>query len=147
MPVLPFTLSQSLTKLISVESLMLSNNFIPFNVETHTHILIHTYSLSDTFPLEVIRRYLGFPHCVVIKNLPVNAGDTGNVCSTPGSRRSLRGRNGNPLQYSCLENPKDRGAWWATVHGVAKELDLSTCTLDKILSIVPCAIQHTVCIC
>ena len=64
-----------------------------------------------------------------------------------GQKDSPGGGQGNPLLYSCLENPMDRGAWWATVHGVAKELDLSTCTLDKILSIVPCAIQHTVCIC
>ena len=46
-----------------------------------------------------------------------NAGDPGSI---PGSGRSLGEGNGNPLQYSCLENPMDRGAWWATVHGVAK---------------------------
>ena len=54
------------------------------------------------------------------KNLPANAGDRGLI---PGSGRSPGGGNGNPLQYSCLENSMDRGAWWATVHGVAKELD------------------------
>ena len=46
-----------------------------------------------------------------------NAGDTGSI---PGSGRSPAEGNGNPLQYSCLENPMDRGAWWATVHGVAE---------------------------
>ena len=46
-----------------------------------------------------------------------NAGDLGSI---PGSGRSLGEGNGNPLQYSCLENPMDGGAWWATVHGVAK---------------------------
>ena len=46
-----------------------------------------------------------------------NAGDLGSI---PGSGRSLGEGNGNPLQYSCQENPTDRGAWWATVHGVAK---------------------------
>ena len=46
-----------------------------------------------------------------------NAGDLGSI---PGLGRSLGEGNGNPLQYSCLENPMDRGAWWATVHGVAK---------------------------
>ena len=46
--------------------------------------------------------------------------DAGDVGLIPGSGRSLGGRNGNPLQYSCLENPIDRGAWWAIVHGVAK---------------------------
>ena len=53
----------------------------------------------------------------VIKNLPANAGDMG---STPGLGRFSGEGNGNPLQYSCLGNPIDRGAWQATVHGVAK---------------------------
>ena len=44
----------------------------------------------------------------------------GNAGSISGSGRSPGGRNGNPLQYSCLENPMDRGAWWAAIHGVAK---------------------------
>ena len=57
------------------------------------------------------------------KNPPANAGDAGDVGSIPESRRSLEGGNGNPLQYHCLENPMDRGAWWATVHGVTKESD------------------------
>ena len=57
----------------------------------------------------------------VVKNLPTNAGDIiKEVGSTPGSRRSPGEENGNRLQYSCLENPKDREAWWATVHGVTK---------------------------
>ena len=56
----------------------------------------------------------------VVNNLPVNAGTTGDAGSTPGPGRSPGGRNGNPLQYSCLENPIDRGARQATVHGVAK---------------------------
>ena len=43
----------------------------------------------------------------------------------PGSGRSLGKGNGKPLQYSCLENPMDKGAWWATVHGVAKEEDMT----------------------
>ena len=58
---------------------------------------------------------MGFPGGSVAKNLPVNAGDEGLI---PGLGRSLEEGNGNPLQYSCLENPTDRGAWWATVHGV-----------------------------
>ena len=49
-----------------------------------------------------------------------NAGATGDLGLIPGLGRSLGGGNGNPLQYSWLENPMDRGAWWATVHGVAK---------------------------
>ena len=56
----------------------------------------------------------------LVKNLPANTGDAGLI---PGSRRYPGEGNGNPLQYSCLENSMDRGAWWATVHGVAKESD------------------------
>ena len=56
----------------------------------------------------------------VVTNLPVNARDAGDPGLIPGSGRALRVGNGNPLQYSCLENSMDRGAWWATVHGIAK---------------------------
>ena len=55
-----------------------------------------------------------------IKNLPDNVGDIRDPGSMPGSRRSPGGGHGNPLQYSCLENPMDRGAWHATGCGVAK---------------------------
>jgi len=54
------------------------------------------------------------------KNLSVNAGDIRDMSSIPGLERSPGGQNGNPLQYSFLENPMDRGAWQSTVHGVAK---------------------------
>ena len=64
------------------------------HIHTHTHTYTHTY-------IYII--ILGFPGGSVVKNLP------------------QRG-NGNPLQDSCLDNPMDRGAWWATVHGVAKRL-------------------------
>ena len=57
---------------------------------------------------------------LVVKNPAANAGDVGDASSIPGSRGSPRGGSGNPLQYSCLENSMDRGAWWATVHGVAE---------------------------
>ena len=63
---------------------------------------------------------MGFPGSSVVKNLPANAGATGDSGSIPGSGRSLGVRNGNPLQYSCLENPMDRGAWQATVHELTK---------------------------
>ena len=55
-----------------------------------------------------------------VKNPPANAGDIRDVGSIPGLGRSPGGGYGNPLQYSCLENPKDRGAWQAKVHRVAK---------------------------
>ena len=57
---------------------------------------------------------------LVVKNLPVNAGDIRDVGSIPGLGRSPGEGHSNPLQYSCLENPMDRGAWRATVHRVAK---------------------------
>ena len=56
----------------------------------------------------------------MLKNSPAYAGDVKYAVSIPGSGRSPGVGNGTPLQYSCLENPKDRGAWRATVHGVAK---------------------------
>ena len=55
-----------------------------------------------------------------VNNLLANAGDVRKAVFIPGSRRSPRVGNGNPLQFSCLENPMDRGAWWATVLGVAE---------------------------
>ena len=58
-----------------------------------------------------------FPDGSVVKNLPANEGDASSI---PGSGRFPEERNGNRLQYSCLGNPMDRGAWWATVHGVAE---------------------------
>ena len=60
---------------------------------------------------------MGFPGGSAVKNLPANAGAVGFIC---GSGRSPEEGNGNPLQYSCLGNPMDRGAWLATVHEVAK---------------------------
>ena len=57
---------------------------------------------------------------MVIKNLPANVGDARDSDSIPGLGRSSGEGNGNPLQYSRLENSMDRGAWWAIVHGVAE---------------------------
>ena len=62
----------------------------------------------------------GLPWWLSGKESACNAGDQSSI---PGSGRSPGEENGNPLQYSCLGNPMDRGAWWATVHGVAEELD------------------------
>ena len=56
----------------------------------------------------------------MVKNLPDNAGNTGDVGSISQLGRTPEGGNGNPFQYSYLDNPIDRGAWWATVHGVSK---------------------------
>ena len=57
---------------------------------------------------------------LVVKNLPANAGDIRDVSSNLGSGRSPREGHCNPVQYSCLENPMDRGAWWATLHRVTQ---------------------------
>ena len=57
---------------------------------------------------------------LVVKNLPANAGDLRDEGSVPGLGRSSGGGHSNPLQYSCLESPMDRGAWWAAVHAVTK---------------------------
>ena len=62
----------------------------------------------------------GFPGGSVVKNLPANSEDAGDVNMILGLGRPPGGGNGNPLQYSCLENPMDRGTWQATVHGVTK---------------------------
>ena len=68
----------------------------------------------------------------MVKNPPANAEARGDAGSIPGSGRSPGGGNGNPLQYSCLENSMDRGVWRATIHGVARSWtrlsDLSTQT-------------------
>ena len=65
----------------------------------------------------------------MVKNPPANAGASGLI---PVFRRSPRGGNGNPLQYSCLENPRDRGAWPAMVHGVAEgQTELSAWQTDR----------------
>ena len=57
---------------------------------------------------------------LVVKKPPASAGDVRDMGSFPGSGRSSGGGHGNPFQYSCLENPVDRGAWWATIHRVAQ---------------------------
>ena len=67
-----------------------------------------------------IYKILGFPSGSVVKNPPANAGTAGHVDLILVSRRSPGGGNGNPVQYSCLENPIDRGAWRAAVHRVMK---------------------------
>ena len=80
--------------------------------------MVHTHNRVSGFP--------GSLHC---KASAYNVGDPGSI---PGLGRSPGEGNGNPLQYSCLENPMDRGAWWATVHGVAKSQTRLKCPLmDK----------------
>ena len=77
--------------------------------------------------LSLLLKFLGdrgFPGGLVVKNLPASVGDARDTVSIPGSGRYPGGGNGNSLQYSCLGNPMDRGAWWATVglHRVRHDL-------------------------
>ena len=83
---------------------------VAYNAKSWKHICKRLIKLWYTY----IRSSQG---ALVVKHLPANAGDAGSI---PGSGRSPGEGNGNPLQYSCLENPMDRGAWRATVHGVSK---------------------------
>ena len=85
---------------------------------------------------------------LVVKSSPTNSGATRDAGSIPGSERSPGVKNGNPLQYSCLENPMDRGAWWATVHRVAKswtqpkQLGVQACITRRIRTYVKKAMER-----
>ena len=80
--------------------------FIAQQSDSVIHIYVYVYTASQVV--------------LVVKNPPARAGDVRDMGSIPGSGRSPGGKHCNPLQYSYLENPMDRGAWGATVHGVAK---------------------------
>ena len=81
---------------------------------------VHGVAKSRTRLSDFTFTFIGFPDSLVVKNPPASAEDVGDASSILGSGRSPGEGNGNPLQYSCLENPMDRGAWRATVHGVSK---------------------------
>ena len=89
-------------------------SFITVNYTARNLVLILSHILDVVSPLK------GFPGGTVVKNPSANAGDSRDVGLIPGSGRSPGVGNGNPLQYSCLENSMDRRCWWATVHGVTK---------------------------
>ena len=83
-------------------------------------------NLDEIILNDSIYDQIGPPQVVlVVKNLPANVEVIGDTGSMPGLGRSPGEGNGNPLQYSCLENPMDRGAWQATVHGVTSRTQLS----------------------
>ena len=92
----------------------------------HIHVLLDIYlarclscySYSSSLPIKNL--LWTFPNGSSFKECTRNAGDTGEASSTHGSKRSPGRGNGTPLQHSCLKNPMDRGAWWATVHRVTK---------------------------
>ena len=71
-----------------------------------------------------VQEFVDFPGGSEVKNPPANLGDTEDACSIAGLGRSLGEGNGKPMQYSCLENSMDRGAWQATIHGVTKSQTL-----------------------
>ena len=85
------------------------------------HMLVppHRVSLEQFVNLQFAKLYY-FPDGSVLKNLPTNTGNTGDAGLIPGSGKSSGGGPGNPLQCSCLENPRNRGAWWAEVHRVTE---------------------------
>ena len=70
--------------------------------------------------MSLSRGFEGFPVALVVKYAPTNEGDVRDAGSIPGSGRSPGGGPGNPFQYSCLENPMNRGAWWTTVTGLQR---------------------------
>ena len=81
------------------------------------------HSTEDTFSLGVLpsgKQVRASQMVLMVKNLPANAGDPRDTGSIPGLGRSPGGGNGNPLQYSCMENPMDRRGWQAIVHEVTK---------------------------
>ena len=105
-----------LTGLISLQSKGLSRVFSSTTVHKHQFVGAHPslWSSSHICTWLLVKTSLV---AQTVKCLAYNAGDLGLI---PGLRRSSGEGNGNPLLYSCLENPMDKGAWWATVHWVAK---------------------------
>ena len=104
----------------------LSGTILP---KTYWMYLSNQYLLSSGYFLWTSQVKL------VVENLPANSGGAGHLGSIPGSKRSPgRISNGKPLQYSCLENRMDRGAWWVAVRGVPKSWPwLSTCRIARAL--------------
>ena len=88
--------------------------------EKRIHLPFLMYVFNTINSLQTL--ILVFPCGSVVKNLPPNEGDAGSI---PESERSLGEENGNPLGYPCLGNSMDRGPWWATVHRVTKEFDMT----------------------
>ena len=91
--------------------------------------------ISSGFIFEVWSRV--FPGDAVVKNPPANAVDIRDAGSIPVSGRFPGEGNGNPLQYSYLGNPMDRGAWWATTHGITKSRDMAEHTHTHITTTIP----------
>ena len=93
--------------------------------QQQSHICFFSHSMTQhlLFVLtnkQLLNTHWGFQVALVLKNLPVKAGDIRDASSIPGLGRYPGEGHSNPLQYSCLENPRDSGAWWAAVYGVAQ---------------------------
>ena len=102
-----------------------------------TAVVFQFLAVTEESPrnIELLPKHWGFPGGSVVKNLPTNAGAVGDTRSISG------GGNGNPLQYSCLGNPMGRGAWRATVHGVA-ELDMTERLMLSVFCRITMQISH-----
>ena len=109
--------------------------FWAFSSCSERGLLIVAVSWLFIVETSFVEEYKGFPGGTMLKNPPASAGDWGSIS---GLGKSPGPGNGNPLQNSCLRNPIDRGAWWATAHGVAKVQTTDTCTLACV-----CARTHT----
>ena len=113
------------------------------DISSRTLFSLETISIlitGTTIYLSLAMSYNCFQGGSVVKNPPANEGDTGAIT---GSGRSPGGGNSNPLQYLCLNNPMDRGAWWATVHSIAEESDMTE-RLNSVLTFVLIKIATTV---
>ena len=107
-----------LSKTLRSETKAMENKCICQCPSSHT---AYRYNNENSYA-HFLWQSIGFGTTVVlvVMNPPANAGNIRDVCSIPGLGRSPGGGHGNPLQYSCLEDPIDRGAWWATAHGITK---------------------------
>ena len=132
----------SLKQALQISKIKKSDNYVQLGLLEISNVrCMTTNNLSLILSLRVSKYFVaylrcllclkGFPGATVVKNPPTNPGDAGFI---PESGRCPGVGNGNPLQYPCLENPMDRGAWWAIVHGVAKELDMTELELERLCS-------------
>ena len=95
------------------------------NITIDLNINMHPTSDAKILIKDIIDVYWASQVELVVKNSPANAGDIKDMGSIPGLGRSTGEGNDNPLRYSCLKNFMERGASWATVHGIAKELNMT----------------------
>ena len=116
-------------------------NNASMNIEVHvpfqTRVFVCLFQIyTQAWDCWIIWHFQGFPGGSVVKNSPPKAGDAGDAVSVTGSGRFSGGRNDNPLQYSCLKNPMDRGDWQVTVHVIPKSwTQLSTHTHGNHISV------------